>query len=223
MFICRHKTAITPASYAFSIWSVIYTLNGFYMVAQAVHRPTLAASIVPNLWLGVGNIAWVLSWTLNQLALSCVFMVLGILVPLIILYHTIGEAAAIRATTPLGALSTRVWVSMYLGWISVATIVNFAGAATPANGVADGGWGASNWSIFMLTVATLLGFLMLALHGDAVYTGVLVWAFIAIARNQGGDSSFPGDDRVVKAASVYAVCLSVGIAAALTARCKWRK
>jgi hypothetical protein len=198
-------------------------LNGFYMVAQALHRPTLAASIVPNLWLGAGNIAWVFSFTFNQLALSCVFMVLGILLPLIIMYHTIGEAAAIRATTPLGALSTRVWVSMYLGWISVAAIVNFAVAATPVDSVAHGGWSASNWSIVMLTVATLLGFLMLALHKDAVYAGVLVWAFIAIARNQGNGSSFPGDDRVVKVASVYAVCLGVGIAAALTARCKWRK
>lgn len=193
------------------------------MVAQALHRPTLAASIVPNLWLGAGNIAWVFSWALNQLALSCVFMVAGILAPLIIMYHTIGEAAAVKATTPLGALSTRVWVSMYLGWISVATIVNFAGAGTPVDGVAHGGWSASNWSITMLTVATLLGFLMLALHSDTVYAGVLVWAFIAIARNQGEGSGFPGDDRVVKAASVYAICLSVGIAAALTVRCKWRK
>jgi hypothetical protein len=193
------------------------------MVAQALDRQTLAASIVPNIWLSAGNVAWVFSWCLNQLALSCVFMVLGIMVPLIVLYNTIGEAAAIRANTPLGALSTRVWVSMYLGWISVATILNFAGAATSVGEIADGGWTASNWAITMISVAALLGFTMLALYGDAVYAGVIVWALIAIARNQGDASSFPGNDGVVSVAAVFAVCLSAGIGAALTARCQWRK
>ena len=150
-------------------------------------------------------------------------MFLGVLAPLLVLYHPIGEAAVSRATTALGAMSTRVMVSVFLGWITVATILNVASAGTPKGGVGGTDWGASKYARLMLTVAVGIGCLMLTTRGDVAYTAVLVWAFLAIADNQGADSPNPGDDGVVAMARAYAVCLGLGSLLFILPRCNWRK
>jgi len=74
-------------------------------------------------------------------------------------------------------------ISVYLGWISVATIANISdwlyfvhwdgfGIAPPA------------WAVIMLTVASLLGLWMALTRRDSGYLFVFVWAFAGIAIKQ---------------------------------------
>jgi hypothetical protein len=68
--------------------------------------------------------------------------------------------------------------SLYLGWISVATIANFSAVLSlvwdgrPLSPVA--------WTVSLMLVAAALALVMLARHGDYVYAAVIVWALAGI-------------------------------------------
>ena len=73
--------------------------------------------------------------------------------------------------------------SIYLGWISVATIANVTQVLFYFEW---GGWGIAPemWAVIMLGIATVLGIAMMWREGDAAYVLVLVWAFIGISNSQ---------------------------------------
>jgi hypothetical protein len=75
---------------------------------------------------------------------------------------------------------TQAPFSLYLGWISVATIANIAAALYVQQW--DGfGLDPQLWSVIMLCVATLLAGTMLWQRRDYIYAAVIVWAVIGIA------------------------------------------
>ncbi len=73
--------------------------------------------------------------------------------------------------------------SLYLGWITVATVANISDwlFLIQWNGF---GLPPQTWAVIMLGVASLLGLGMSITRRDAVYLFVLVWAFIGIALKQ---------------------------------------
>jgi hypothetical protein len=73
--------------------------------------------------------------------------------------------------------------SLYLGWITVATVANISAwlYSVEWNGF---GISAQIWAVIMLAVASLLGLAIALTRRDAAYLLVLVWAFIGIAMKQ---------------------------------------
>jgi hypothetical protein len=88
-------------------------------------------------------------------------------------------------------LLVRVPFSIYLGWISVATIANAAVMLITLNwnGL---GLPPPTWTAIVIAVAALLGALMSWLRHDWVYGLVLVWAFAGIAVKQAADPFISG-------------------------------
>ena len=85
----------------------------------------------------------------------------------------------------------RVPFSIYLGWVSVATIANAAVMLITLNW--DGlGLPPQTWTAAVIAVAALLGALMSWLRHDWVYGLVLVWAFAGIAVKQAADPFISG-------------------------------
>ena len=78
--------------------------------------------------------------------------------------------------------------SIYLGWISVATIANISQVLFYSGW---NGWGisATAWTAIMLAVATFLGLMMQWREKDDAYALVLIWAFIGIALKHADTSS----------------------------------
>jgi hypothetical protein len=74
-------------------------------------------------------------------------------------------------------------ISVYLGWISVATIVNVAIALYSLNW---NGWGLPSpvWTVMVMVVSAIIAALMLIRRSDRAYALVIVWALIAIAIRQ---------------------------------------
>ena len=74
---------------------------------------------------------------------------------------------------------TRPAFSLYLGWISVATIANIAAWLVS---ISWGAWGISpiTWTITMVVVATLLGTTMLMKYRDIWFNLVILWALYGI-------------------------------------------
>lgn len=175
---------ITPANYAFAIWGVIYLgLIGFgFYQALPAQRTNLGLRPLraPILWACVFQIVWVYLFQLQQFWGSVALM-FGILVSLI--------AAYLRSRFPVGRVSraekwlVQIPISIYLGWISVAAIVNVASAlyASQWNGL---GVAPSMWTVFMLLIAAAITAVIVMRYQDVAFTGVIVWAFLAVALRQ---------------------------------------
>jgi hypothetical protein len=76
-------------------------------------------------------------------------------------------------------LCVHVPFSIYLGWITVATIANVTAFLVSVHW---DGFGISelNWTILVMSVATLITLLMLATRKDIAYSLVVVWAALGI-------------------------------------------
>lgn len=175
---------ITPANYAFAIWGLIYLgliAYGIYQLrpSQRSH-PTIQGVNILLIIACIAQIAWVYLFTMQLFWLSVVAM-LAILLALIGAYLqlSIGKEKVLRDRKWLA----HVPFSIYLGWISVATIVNVASALYVVNWY---GWGISsaNWTAIMLVVATAIGAIVAIQRADIAFTLVFIWAYIAIAIRQ---------------------------------------
>jgi len=73
--------------------------------------------------------------------------------------------------------------SVYLGWITVATIANVTDVLSYLNW---DGWGLSPevWAIVMLVAATAIVSAVCLTRRDVAYALVVVWAFVGIAAKQ---------------------------------------
>ncbi|WP_420640994.1 tryptophan-rich sensory protein [Candidatus Leptofilum sp.] len=172
----------TPAGYTFSIWSLIYLgLLGFtlYQALPAQRNKPFLTQIGWGFALSsVANIAWLFAWHYGFYALSILFMV-SILVVLITIYYRLG----IGQPNPNLPLAERVLVqfpfSIYLGWITVATIANIASVA---NYLGWDGFGIAEptWAAIMMGVAVIVVGLVLFNRRNVSYAGVLIWALFGI-------------------------------------------
>ena len=78
--------------------------------------------------------------------------------------------------------------SVYLAWITVATIANASYVLYDANW--DGfGIAPETWAVAMLVIATAIVTTLILRHKDIAYTAVIVWAFIGIVVKQQGTPS----------------------------------
>jgi len=75
---------------------------------------------------------------------------------------------------------TRGPFSLYLGWISVATIANVSVLLYSLNW---NGFGLSDlaWTVIMMLVAVILSALMLKRFNDFLFAGVIMWALLGIS------------------------------------------
>jgi hypothetical protein len=196
----RFQVYFVPAGYVFSIWSVIYlgwiAFIIFQFLPSQKESPRLRRLgylfAISNLF----NAAWLFCWHYNWFGLS-VLVMLGLLGLLIASYLRLDVN---RSSVSRGEYwSVDVLFSVYLGWITVATVANIT---SWLYFVGWDGFGiqAQTWAVIMLVVASLLGLSMALTRRDVGYLAVLVWAFAGIA---------------VKQTSAPTVVLSAWIAAAL--------
>ena len=183
---------ITPANYAFVIWGLIYLGLISFAIYQALpsqrHNPLLQRIGYALTIASTAQIAWVFLFLYRQFALSFIAM-LGILLPLIGAYLRLPfRTNEITSRSDRLSLTQKLLIrnpiSIYLAWISVATIVNGA--------IALRSWGWNGW-IISPTIWTIITILIAAFvttaatypRLDFAYGGVFVWAMVAIAvRNQ---------------------------------------
>ena len=169
---------ITPANYAFIIWGVIYLglfAFGIYQLRPRQQKnPTLDRIGYLITVASIAQCLWVIVFQLRLFILSLIAMVL-ILLALIAAYLQVQHAPQRQ---PLWLV--RLPISIYLAWISVATVVNGAIALYTLNW---NGWGLSpvGWTIAMLAAATGIAILVTLRHQDLAFAGVFVWALTAIA------------------------------------------
>ena len=178
----RFEIFFVPAGYVFSIWGLIYMALIAYTVYQALpgqaENPTLK-KIAPLYWVGsLANSIWIFLWHYEVFSLTVIAMV-AILISLILI------SQKLVGTDGLEKWMVRLPFSIYLGWISVATIANVSQNLFLYKW---NGWGIDGqaWAVIMLAVASLLGILKIWQENDTPYVLVLVWAFVGITVSQAG-------------------------------------
>ena len=164
----------TPAGYVFSIWGLIYVLLAIWVIRGFFKRyRNHSAYRTAFPWFAIScvlNGTWLLAYQYEYFLLS-VLIIVALFFDLLILYRNI------RKTCP--HFFDLFPFSIYLGWISVASIANISYYLTYLGWEE---WGLSNtaWTVIMLTIATLIAAAISLKNKDWAYPLVFVWAFIGI-------------------------------------------
>ena len=200
-----NPTLITPAGYVFSIWGIIYVLLGVFVVYQALPSQKGKEYSKKIGWLfvlsSIINIAWLFLWQYNFLSLSVVLIFL-LLITLILIYTRLGIG---KTNAKLSEkLTTQLPFSVYLGWITIASIANVS--VTLVSIGWDGfGIGVETWATLIVIVALAITLLVLATRKDIGYGLVIVWALIGIAVKQNGNQNI----LTLLEASIIIVIISI--------------
>jgi hypothetical protein len=182
----RFPVYFVPAGYVFAIWSVIF----IGWIAFAIYQFQPAQKENPRLrnlgYLfaisGLFNAAWLVCWHYNLFGLS-VLVMLTLLALLIASYIKLN--VGLTVVTAAERWSVDVPLSVYLGWISVATVANISSWLYLVNW---NGFGIAPqvWAVIMISIASVLGILMTLTRRDSGYVFVLAWSFAGIALKQAG-------------------------------------
>ena len=198
----------TPAGYTFSIWSLIYLALLGFIIYQALPTQRNNALIGKIGWgfvvSSVANIAWLIAWHYGYYVLSVAIMV-SLLVTLIVIYRRL----QIGKPDPNLSLADKLLVqfpfSIYLGWITVATIANIA-SVTNYLGWSGFGIAEPTWSAIMMGAAVGIAGLLLFNRRNISYAGVLVWALFGI-RTAHADVAVVANTAVIAAGLIIILAL----------------
>ena len=176
-----------PAGITFAIWGVIYLLLTIYAIAQLKvdHDLSVRQNLFDDLALPftISNIAnglWILAWHYLRIDFSLILIIIVFLCLLLMMVE-IKRTSLYNYDGFLVALP----ISVYFGWISVATIANVTtllvslGYSTylnnPLLGVAD-----DVWLILLLIIgAVIMSFTSFKFKARA-YGFVFLWAYFGI-------------------------------------------
>ena len=179
----RFAIYFVPEGYVFSIWGIIYLGLIAFVIYQLLPRQKesrLIEKVSPAFWVAnLANTVWIFLWHYEYFPLTLVAM-LTLLASLLYVYVQISGYGELTSGQKW---FVKLPFSIYLGWISVATVAN----VTQVLFYADwSGWGVSPevWTVIMLVVAAVLGLAMRWREKDMAYVLVLVWALVGIAQKQ---------------------------------------
>jgi benzodiazapine receptor len=205
-----------PAGLTFSIWGVIYLLLLLFVIAQARGLFSSGSNGPEEIrrigWLfalsSAANVGWLFLWHYELVGLSVLAM-LVILGSLLAIYLRLGTGL-----TRAGSAQRRFFrvpFSVYLGWITVATIANVTAFLVKA------GWNGFGlqpevWAAAVIVAAALITLAILATRRDAGYSLVVLWALSGIAIKRAADAS-PASRVVFVTAVACGAVVALGIAA----------
>ena len=197
----------TPPGYVFAIWSVIYILLFVFMFYQA-KKDQVNADYLPKigyLYLigAILNVGWLIlfhySYGSPSLLIWSEFLIVGFLITLLLVYVRL--EIGVKQVSLKEKLAIHLPTSVYLGWISLATIANTAAVLNSNIIIADDVQ--ILWTALVLIVALVLTTLMIFLRKDIAYGLVVIWASTGIA------SKWPGIPLIFYTAIAVAVIVAL--------------
>jgi tryptophan-rich sensory protein len=204
----RMPIFFVPANYVFSIWGVIYALLIGYAIYQALpsQRENQRLRHIGYVFVlsCIANSAWLFLFHYEYFLLTMVAMVLLLLL-LIAIYLRL-DAGRINLSGVEKWL-THIPFSVYLGWITVATISNASYVLYDANW-GGFGLGGATWAAIMLVVATVVTLAVVITRRDVAFAAVIIWALAGIVVKQ--------SDTPLVAISAALMAVAVIVAVLLT-------
>ena len=197
----KYPTHITPAGYAFAIWSLIYLGMIAFSIYQALPSQAARFRGLRRIYIisCVANCAWLYVWS-QELIVLC----LGIIIVLLVSVGIIN--VKLRETESLGEYwLAKVPFGIYFGWVTAATILN-ATIALVYLGVKTSDSTANLLSAVLILIAAALGAIVRWKLKSYFYPLAIAWAITAIAVKQSGQTIV-----VVAAAIGVIICLIAAV------------
>lgn len=182
------QTRVAAAGYAFAIWGIIFAgmlmFSIYLIIAKVPQTPDLNRAIMGLIVAGLASIAFVpisiyFSFTVGW------FDILAHLFPLIVAWFSLRRFAANNQSTNKGNF-TFFGPSMYLGWISAATVISTSLMANE-QGIVLADQTATILSIAVLVFLSGVA-IVVTLNRDVVIGSTIAWALVAVGVKQ---SAFP--------------------------------
>jgi len=131
----KYFTILTPPGFSFSIWGIIYLLLILFIGYQiySIIKKENHIILKPGIWFFLSlvfNISWVFAWHYQMIEVSFLCILL-LLISLIMVYKGIGIGKL--EVSWVEKLFMYIPFSIYLGWITVATLLNLLVLLTKLN------------------------------------------------------------------------------------------
>lgn len=207
-----YPNLFVPAGITFSIWGIIYILMLVFVVFQLIEafRRSSGSRIFHAIgyWFfvaGIANICWILAWHYLYPILALVIMIVLLASLTIIYMHLDYLKSDLQRSEKLFVLPC---FSVYLGWITVATIANVTVVLVHV-GWKGGGIDHNFWTVLMISIATIMGLYLVMKKNDWLYALVIIWALLGIFLKQNASEE---SHRSIVIASIIGMALnSLGI------------
>ena len=204
----RFQIFFVPAGYVFSTWGLIYLGLIAYAIYQVLpaqrENPRLRSIGYLFILSCLANIAWLFLWHYEVFEFTLIAMGV-LLLSLIAIYLRldIGRGEVSNAEN----WAVHVPFSIYLGWITVATIAN---TTQLLDYLGWNGWGISAeiWAVIMLAAGVIISAIMSLTRADIAYSLVLVWAYIGIAI-QHNDTPLVANSAFIAAGLIVVILIIV--------------
>lgn len=176
-----------PAGYVFGIWGIIYIGLMAFGIYQALPsqraNPRLRRMGYLFALSCLANSAWIFLWHYGYFVLTLLVMV-ALLALLIAIYLVLGIGRTEVSTAEKWFVN--IPFSIYLGWITVATIAN---ATDVLDYLRWNGWGLAPevWFVIVMAAAVAIAAAVAVRRRDIAFLLVIIWAFIGIAVKQAGN------------------------------------
>lgn len=212
-----------PAGITFSIWSIIYTFLIIFMIYQILSLSTKRQYNTNYLekigiWFilaSLANIAWIFLWHYEFVTISLLAM-LVLFISLLMIYLRLD--IGLTTVSLKEKIAVHTTMSIYLGWITVATIANVTAVLVKLN-VGDLLLGQSTWTVLVIAVATLISVLILIQRKDIAYNLVIIWALLGIVIKRFNPDPIYGVQpyiAITAAAAIFVIILAMLIKFVLT-------
>lgn len=206
----QNQTLVTPAGYAFSIWSLIYVLSIVLLVADIARPELVFYSVVPKpntlrLCFAVSCVAnggWCVLFNYGYVHLSTLDMTV-LWLALAVLYVSASYAHRHRHLPGWREyLCSELCVRVYFAWVSAATALSWAISLQHLHG----GILPLEAYLGLLGVIFALSMVCLLVGRDPVFPVVAVWTLVAIARKDPDSFSGATHDTFVQVQTAAALC-----------------
>jgi hypothetical protein len=192
----KYPNLFVPAGLTFSIWGVIYILLGIYTVYQMVvaFRPAAQKRDFFDrigIWFFIScifNTGWIFAWHYEVMWLSLVIMLL-LLISLLVIYLRLGVGKRDDVSNNEKGM-VHLNFSIYLGWITVATIANVT-AFLVKYGWNRFGFDEQFWTVIVIAVGIIITLGMIFIRNDIFHSLVVIWAFAGILIKRLADPATP--------------------------------
>jgi len=198
----KYPTRVTPASYAFTIWSLIYFGLIVFSIYQALPKNAERFRSIRTVYIlsCAANCAWLYFW--HQEA---------ILISVLMIFLLLGTLVYVNAKLQMTETNGEFWLAkfpfgIYFGWVTAAAIVN-AAIALVYSGVQFSDMAVQRTGAALILAATALGIIIRFKLNNVFYPLAIAWALTAIAVKQSGQT------LIVASA---AVCVNILLIVALT-------
>ena len=180
----KYPTIVTPAGYAFSIWSLIYVGLIAFSIYQVLPSTITRFRSMRSLYIlsCVLNCAWIYSWHHDH-PILCLVIIVMLWLTLLFAYRLLDPGNSVTDSwfvkAPFG---------LYLGWVTAATLVNLAvviqasefDLSTVAMVVVG---------VVLILLAALIGVSARVTLSNFFFPLAIAWALTAIAVKQSGNTA----------------------------------